>query len=160
LLYIEILTKDWRQLKFMFYNQNKEGDAIFSTIEELAFRKEEKKTFAFIHKNLEDPDEGWNIFCDVDEYMRMGIEYIEENCAFRLFKENIDGETCSSYPQRVIVPKEISDKEVVDCSKFRAKERFQVLTYYYKLNKASIWRSSQPKVNYIKYAYKKELNYK
>jgi len=39
----------------------------------------------------------------------------------------------------------MTDEDVYECSKFRTKERFPALTYYYSKNGASIWRSSQPK---------------
>jgi len=55
------------------------------------------------------------------------------------------GTVLSTYPQRVVVPYVMSDEDIEECSKYRTKERFPILSYYNKLNGASIWRSSQPK---------------
>ncbi len=54
----------------------------------------------------------------------------------------------NTYPAHLIVPKDISDKDIEDCSKFRTRNRFAVLSYYYRKNGASIWRSSQPKAHF------------
>lgn len=45
------------------------------------------------------------------------------------------------------MPAAMGDSDIEECSKFRTKERFPALTYYYKKNGATIWRSSQPKVS-------------
>jgi hypothetical protein len=58
---------------------------------------------------------------------------------------NVEGVVCSSYPQRAIVPADMTDEDIEEGSKFRTKERFPVMSYYYKKNGTSIWRSSQPK---------------
>lgn len=58
---------------------------------------------------------------------------------------NVEGSVCSSYPQRAVVPANMLDEDIEECSKFRTKERFPVMSYYNRSNGASIWRSSQPK---------------
>jgi len=58
---------------------------------------------------------------------------------------NVEGIVCASYPQRAIVPADMTDEDIEECSKFRTKERFPVMSYYWKKNGTSIWRSSQPK---------------
>lgn len=51
---------------------------------------------------------------------------------------------CPSYPQYVVIPQSITDKDIVKCAEYRADMRFPALSYYYKKNGASIWRSTQP----------------
>lgn len=105
--------------------------------------------FAFSHKMEEPSIEGWEVFIDILEYERMGLELHKNEGPsknpFRLFMNNVDGIICSSYPQRVIIPTDMSDEDVEECSKFRTKERFPAMSYYYNKNGATIWRSSQPK---------------
>ncbi len=39
----------------------------------------------------------------------------------------------------------MTDADITECSRFRARERFPALSYYHKTSRASLWRSSQPK---------------
>ncbi len=43
------------------------------------------------------------------------------------------------------VPRNLTDGDVEECSLFRTRERFPMLSYFYKSSGTSIWRSSQPK---------------
>jgi myotubularin-related protein 6/7/8 len=45
----------------------------------------------------------------------------------------------------VIVPNKLSQEELEGSAKFRTKRRFPALSYYYKKNGTSLWRSSQNK---------------
>jgi myotubularin-related protein 6/7/8 len=154
---VQISTKDGRTLKLLFSTEDKQVpfEEIVKRIEKMAFPRDSKELFAFHHKWPNRDVEGWNLFADIDEYAQMGLLYEgkdtfvvkdRKDAPFRLFADNVEGSTCPSYPQRVIVPTGMTDPEVVDCSKFRTKERFPVLTYYYAGLGSSIWRSSQPKV--------------
>lgn len=54
-------------------------------------------------------------------------------------------EICKTYPELVIVPNSVSQTELEGWAKFRTKRRFPGLSYYYKKNGTSLWRSSQNK---------------
>ncbi|XP_040262420.1 myotubularin-related protein 8 [Bufo bufo] len=74
------------------------------------------------------------------EYTRMGIP----NTHWVLSDINKDFKVCSTYPTCLVVPKEASESTIIGSSKFRSRERFPVLSYYYKDNNAVICRCSQP----------------
>ena len=64
----------------------------------------------------------------------------------RCWNKNIKGdEICKTYPEYVIVPSSISNDELEGSAKFRTKRRFPGLSYYYKKNGTSLWRSAQNK---------------
>ncbi|XP_068195595.1 myotubularin-related protein 9-like isoform X2 [Antennarius striatus] len=64
--------------------------------------------------------------------------------SWRLSSVNRDYSVCPSYPQTVIVPKNIDDDVLKKSAKFRQGGRFPVLCYYHRKNGAVIMRSSQP----------------
>lgn len=66
--------------------------------------------------------------------------------AIRSYDKSVkDEEICKTYPEYVIVPNSVSQAELEGSSVFRTKRRFPGLSYYYKKNGTSIWRSSQNK---------------
>ena len=54
-------------------------------------------------------------------------------------------ELWKTYPEYVIVPNSLTGYELNGTAKFRTKRRFPGLSYYYKKNGTSLWRSSQNK---------------
>lgn len=52
---------------------------------------------------------------------------------------------CASYPEILLFPFNADDTTIVESSKFRSSHRLPTFTYYDKVCKTSIWRSSQPK---------------
>ena len=123
---------------------------IIKRFETFAFPDNESLFFAFFHKPQFPPTikNGWEIYNPLTEYKRMGVDFSSNECPFKLFKGNINWAMTATYPEFLVVPKIIPDEIVIECSKFRTKERIPVLTYYYHPTGASIWRSSQPKVFY------------
>lgn len=66
--------------------------------------------------------------------------------AVRSWDRNAAGESiCKTYPEYVIVPNSVTQEELEGSAKFRTKRRFPGLSYYYKKNGTSLWRSSQNK---------------
>ncbi|XP_029349714.1 myotubularin-related protein 9 isoform X2 [Echeneis naucrates] len=63
---------------------------------------------------------------------------------WRVSSVNRDYSVCPTYPQAVIVPKDINDEMLVKAAKFRHGGRFPVLCYYHRKNGMVIMRSSQP----------------
>lgn len=86
--------------------------------------------------------DGWYIYHPQHEYSRFNalthpkLRITEANSGFAFSK---------TYPEFLVVPHLISDKEVIDCASFRTKARFPTLSYIHKNGKGSLWRSSQPK---------------
>lgn len=66
--------------------------------------------------------------------------------AIRSFDKSTKGEEiCKTYPEYVIIPNSVTQAELEGSSQFRTKNRFPGMSYYYKKNGASLWRSSQNK---------------
>ncbi|XP_026158587.1 myotubularin-related protein 9-like isoform X2 [Mastacembelus armatus] len=63
---------------------------------------------------------------------------------WRLSRVNKDYSVCPTYPQAVIVPKDINDDILVKVARFRQGGRFPVLCYYHRKNGMVIMCSSQP----------------
>eukprot|EP01065_Artemidia_motanka_P021697 TRINITY_DN25936_c0_g1_i1.p1 TRINITY_DN25936_c0_g1~~TRINITY_DN25936_c0_g1_i1.p1 ORF type:complete len:944 (+),score=239.61 TRINITY_DN25936_c0_g1_i1:61-2892(+) len=65
-------------------------------------------------------------------------------CPYRMSCVNEDFRVCATYPESVVVPREISDDELVRCSKFRAKGRFITVSWFHPESHVSIARCAQP----------------
>ena len=63
----------------------------------------------------------------------------------RLCTDNVDWSLCPTYPPQIVVPADITQKELEECAKSRTKGRIPILSYYSKHTGATLWRSSQPK---------------
>ncbi len=74
---LDIGSKDARWLRFAFPTDDKEHvcDHAMSVIEAYAFPVEDRHIFAFCHKYTDREVEGWNVFADVEEYARMGLDW-------------------------------------------------------------------------------------
>lgn len=70
------------------------------------------------------------------------MEYDKE---FFQIIDNSNFNKCETYPSKLYVLKEFSSEFIEKLSSFRTKNRFPVLTYYYKKYKTFILRSSQTK---------------
>nr|XP_035152521.2 LOW QUALITY PROTEIN: myotubularin-related protein 7-like [Callithrix jacchus] len=88
----------------------------------------------------EEREQGWVLINLSEEYKRMGLP----NNYWLLSDVNRQYRVCDSYPTELYVPKSATAHIIVGSSKFRSRQRFPVLSYYYKDNHASICRSSQP----------------
>ena len=58
---------------------------------------------------------------------------------YALFNNNY--KICESYPKKIIIPLNFSREDIIKSAKYRGKKRFPILTYFYKKNDFSIWRS-------------------
>ncbi|XP_063288158.1 myotubularin-related protein 8 [Pelobates fuscus] len=88
----------------------------------------------------EDRVMGWKMIDLKMDFVRMGIP----NKHWVLGDINKEYKVCSTYPTSLVVPREASEATIIGSSKFRSKERFPVLSYYFKQNNAAICRCSQP----------------
>ena len=68
---------------------------------------------------------------------------------FRCCYANMNYQLCPTYPSVMIMPIQMTDFEFETVANFRSGRRLPTLTYYYKYNHASLWRSSQPKVGVV-----------
>jgi hypothetical protein len=59
------------------------------------------------------PDNGWSLFDPVAEYKRIGVLPNDPSCKWRMTDLNVNYSLCDSYPNVLVVPREISDKDLL-----------------------------------------------
>ncbi len=142
---IEIVTKDYRYFTFKFPNK-KDFENIYDILSIYSYPLLTKdfKNYAFWYKTKfkEGKINGWNIYNLEEEFTEQGLN-LKDNKKFILFQNNY--KICESYPKQFIIPSYLNEDDIMKCGKYRTKKRLPVLTYFYKKNGCSIWRSSQPK---------------
>ncbi|XP_062341005.1 myotubularin-related protein 4 isoform X3 [Osmerus eperlanus] len=79
------------------------------------------------------------------EVRRMGFDM--QN-AWRVSDINSNYKMCSSYPQKLLVPVWITDKELESVGSFRSWKRIPVVVYRHQRNGAVIARCSQPEISW------------
>ncbi|XP_028976642.2 myotubularin-related protein 4 isoform X3 [Esox lucius] len=79
------------------------------------------------------------------EVRRMGFDM--QN-AWRVSDINLNYRLCSSYPQKLLVPVWITDKELESVGSFRSSKRIPVVVYRHQRNGAVIARCSQPEISW------------
>uniref|UniRef100_A0A8B9LTK1 phosphatidylinositol-3,5-bisphosphate 3-phosphatase n=1 Tax=Astyanax mexicanus TaxID=7994 RepID=A0A8B9LTK1_ASTMX len=79
------------------------------------------------------------------EVKRMGFDM--QN-AWRVSEINSNYKLCSSYPQKMLVPVWITDKELESVASFRSWKRIPVVVYRHQKNGAVIARCSQPEISW------------
>ncbi|CAL8363625.1 unnamed protein product [Lota lota] len=79
------------------------------------------------------------------EVKRMGFD--TQN-AWRVSDINSNYKLCSSYPQKLLVPVWITDKELESVASFRSWKRIPVVVYRHQKNGAVIARCSQPEISW------------
>ncbi|XP_071195832.1 phosphatidylinositol-3,5-bisphosphate 3-phosphatase MTMR4-like isoform X2 [Salvelinus alpinus] len=79
------------------------------------------------------------------EVKRMGFDM--QN-AWRVSDINLKYKLCSSYPQKLLVPVWITDKELESVGSFRSSNRIPVVVYRHQRNGAVIARCSQPEISW------------
>uniref|UniRef100_A0AAY4DN94 phosphatidylinositol-3,5-bisphosphate 3-phosphatase n=1 Tax=Denticeps clupeoides TaxID=299321 RepID=A0AAY4DN94_9TELE len=80
-----------------------------------------------------------------NEVERMGFD--TQN-AWRISEINIKHKLCSSYPQLLLVPAWITDKELENVAAFRSWKRFPAVVYRHQITGAVIARCGQPEVSW------------
>ncbi|XP_053525629.1 myotubularin-related protein 3 isoform X6 [Artibeus jamaicensis] len=80
-----------------------------------------------------------------NEVERMGFDMIN---AWRISNINEKYRLCGSYPQELIVPAWITDKELESVASFRSWKRIPVVVYRHQSNGAVIARCGQPEVSW------------
>ncbi|KAG0676580.1 hypothetical protein C6P42_001205 [Pichia californica] len=155
---IRIQFRDFNYISFDFKNILK-GNDVFESMFKLTCIENIEKLYAFIYQpiRIETKFNSWNDYNVKKEFERQGLIFDDEgkegeeeinigSKKWRISKINSKYEICSTYPKELIIPKSISDTILKHTVKFRSKNRFPTLTYYYKKNGCCIIRCSQPLV--------------
>ena len=84
---------------------------------------------------------GWDIFHIEYEMQR---QHMPSNCGWKTSFLNASYEVIPTYPNKLIVPDDVNDDQLLKVVNYRSKGRIPVLTYYHEPNTATITRCSQP----------------
>jgi len=152
---IEVTLKDTRILRF--YVKDDVLSTFFIVLENLALPKNIQNYYTFTElyqnelKKEKNYFNGWAIYDPIREFSRQGVTE-DNNLGLRFCECNKDFNLCQTYPEFLIEPQTISDKELIQASQYRTKNRLPIMAYYYfntvdedPAYKPTIWRSAQNK---------------
>jgi len=141
---LEVRCKDFRVIRFGFPYDCTTNPA-FNDLRYLRRLVDTplNKSFAFaLHTSVAPHADGWKLYNIEMEFKRQGVRF---DHLWRLSNVNRadDHPLCSSYPQLLVVPSAITDKELKNVAAFRSRDRFPVVSYVH-CNGVGLCRSSQP----------------
>ncbi|KAM3912322.1 phosphatidylinositol-3,5-bisphosphate 3-phosphatase MTMR8-like isoform 2-T2 [Leptodactylus fuscus] len=137
-----IHCKNFRVVHFVIPRE-RDCHEVYTSLLKLSQPVKYEDLYAFSYNPKPDQEERlmeWKLIDLEMEYIRMGMP----NKYWVLSDINKDFKVCTTYPTCLAIPKEASESTIIGSSKFRSRERFPVLSYYYKDNNAAICRCSQP----------------
>lgn len=140
---LDITTKDGRALRVMISNTVQSEYNVFPTLYSGAFPQNPINRFAFSHSFSGQVD-GWKLYNPANDYARLGVNPNKPDCRWR-FLDNSTAEYCETYPETLVVPKELSLITIKACANFRSRNRLPVLVWCNTRRSATLWRCSQPK---------------
>ncbi|KAJ3452866.1 hypothetical protein M0812_04644 [Anaeramoeba flamelloides] len=145
---IFINCKNFQEMKFSFQQSSKKIVKNFiDLIQSLSFPESELKLFCFEHrKDKSGIDPNWKHYNPRKEFQRQGINFEDEKMSWRYCDVNTLYKFCPTYPNFFVIPRSTKLLMLSGCAKFRSKRRVPILSYYHKINKATLTRGSQPKV--------------
>uniref|UniRef100_M4BH33 Myotubularin phosphatase domain-containing protein n=1 Tax=Hyaloperonospora arabidopsidis (strain Emoy2) TaxID=559515 RepID=M4BH33_HYAAE len=132
---------------------------IFSVLTTYVFPDKIEFLFAFYHSNVGNrlsdnmlEEElllpcalDWDVYNDQTEWKRQGVLESEK---WRVSHCNDGFTAIETYPERLVVPADVTDEVLLDAMNFRSLGRIPCLTWLNGVNGASLCRSSQPKARY------------
>ncbi|GAM20586.1 hypothetical protein SAMD00019534_037610 [Acytostelium subglobosum LB1] len=137
----EIRCKDFHRVRFMHLpgsTQQKANARLYEIFENLIFL-EYPKLYCF--GNTEPLiGMGWDVYNPIEEYKRMGIP----NESWRISDFNNDYYYSPTYPASLVVPKKITDLELINIASFRSKGRIPAVVWKSAKDHPVIIRCSQP----------------
>ncbi|KAI9118850.1 hypothetical protein K1719_010295 [Acacia pycnantha] len=156
---LQVIGKDMRIIVFGFRPRTKQRRAIFEALLRLTKPARLWDLYAFVSgpSRLDNSNPKVRL---LDEYFRLlGIgsyrgsinmiksgSFTLSNASWRISSVNSNYTMCQTYPFALIVPKSISDDEVLQASTFRARCRLPVVSWCDPGSGAVLARSSQPLV--------------
>lgn len=142
---IKIIGKDYTIFSLDFINHTNAND-VFESLIKLTVLPSVTNLYAFIYQpnSIESKFNSWQLYNPVNEFKRQGLNFNNDDCPWRISTINKDYKFCPTYPNKLIVPKIISDTILTHTSNYRSKNRIPTLCYFYKRTHGSISRSSQP----------------
>ena len=158
--FFEVSMKDLRVLTFKLSDPLKNQHKKLMDLHRQYNQFKDLYAFKFANKtDMEKKCSGWDQFNLVKEYYRQGLDFQQEekpefavgkNVRWRLIKnqKNSYDVYCESYPEYLMIPGNISPVTLNIAIKFRSKNRFPAMTYYWMhpsipRGYATLWRSAQ-----------------
>jgi myotubularin-related protein 1/2 len=140
---LDISTKDGRNLRIVISNILQSDYNVFPTLYSGAFPQNPINRFCFSH-SFSGQIDGWKLYNPRNDYARLGVNPSKPDCRWK-FLDNSTGEFCETYPETIVVPKELSLMAIKTCASFRSRNRLPVLVWCNTRRSATLWRCSQPK---------------
>ena len=141
--FLDVATKDGRALRVQISNAEQSEYNVFTSLYSGAFPQNPINRFAFFH-GFSGQVDGWKLYNPGNDYARLGVNPNKPDCRWR-FLDNSTGEYCETYPEILVVPKELSLITIKACASFRSRNRLPVLVWCNTRRSATLWRCSQPK---------------
>ncbi|KAA8534498.1 hypothetical protein F0562_032015 [Nyssa sinensis] len=126
---LQIIGKDMRIIVFGFRPRTKQRRAVFDAL-----------------LRCTRPARLWDLYAFTCGPSRFNASYTLCNEQWRITPVNSNYTMCPTYPFALLVPKNISDEEVLQASTFRARCRLPVISWCHPGTGAVLARSSQPLV--------------
>ncbi|KAH8739137.1 myotubularin related protein 1 [Cryptosporidium ryanae] len=152
---LEVSTRDLRDVQILIVQSDKEKRFLENYMNKIINETISDNFFCYAAYRGKNGVEKLFEFDVVSEYKRMGLDLENKelnrnngnlSCfPLRISRVNFNYELCNSYPEILIVPRDISDNQLIAVSSFRSKNRIPVLSWTNPNLKCTLWRSSQPK---------------
>ena len=152
---IDVTLKDSRFLRFSIVNSVNYNFYFF--LEGKVNPREYKDLYKYtelynnVIKKEKNHFNGWDIYDPIREFSRQGVTE-DNNLGLRYCYLNKNFFLCESYPEFLIAPSNITDKQLQQAALYRTKGRLPIMAYYYMGNidenskyVPTIWRSAQNK---------------
>mmetsp|Transcript_16135 Transcript_16135/g.34877 ORF Transcript_16135/g.34877 Transcript_16135/m.34877 type:complete len:889 (-) Transcript_16135:198-2864(-) len=151
---VKVVTKDLRCLVFLI-DQSEDAQSLVSKLQKLLSPGPDG-AFAFSHathswaeKGLTPPGRDLCYYDPVEEYARMDVHSAarpNHRSPWELKKFNENYKLCSSYPEWLVLPKQVDEQDLAAIAQCRRHGRIPTLTWCAgaKFQYAAIWRCSQP----------------
>lgn len=165
---VSVYSKDCRKLDFVIWDPSKQHvrnlmiyfdrNNVFEGLYAFKFSK---------RSEMEKKHQGWDYFDLKMEFGRQGCDFVQnDNMSYEpdfkgpkwrfIINRNIKAGKykgtgaylCQSYPNYLMIPSNIDSKTLLKAIKFRSKNRFPIMTYYWQNPEilrgfATLWRSAQ-----------------
>lgn len=137
-----IKCKDFRVIQLDIKDQE-DLRSVAGSIDWLSNLDDPRLFYPFFYRPMFDIiEDGWQSYELEREYQKI----LQSSDVWRVSSANKNYKLCPTYPEKVIVPKSVTDESLTKVAQFRCLGRFPVLSYLHKPNRAVIVRSGQPMV--------------
>jgi len=140
-----IKCKDF-QIITVEFNQLNHLQSIFKSLDALSNITSESMKLPFFHLMKTNSNDGWTWFSIDKEYefFFSSSSNNDDSNGWRITDINANFSVCSTYPQKLIVPRKIDDLTLVKSSQFRSMGRLPILSYFHETTKSFMMKCSQP----------------